>query len=331
MPKTLYPSLTQDHLSFLEPVLCKVSVEIPKKVKQEIIKITEEFLSYKKSQFEDWSDSVLNSLDFHYSNDELKIIEANTNASGYLVSNLLLENESKALGYERDILNSFYKVFETDKPEPLYIMDEDPESEKMFSEFLMFKDMFLRNDNSKVKIIKTKDLPLDENAYVYNRDTDFYFEKNPEIFESYKNENLKLSTSPVSYERLASKKNDLRSTSTKDFPNLDKALLKSVPFSKDLWPSRKKYFFKPQEMFGGKGVYAGKSLSRKKFETLDDSYLAQESHLPGKITHLEQEWKYDIRAFFSESSVQKIIARVYQGQLTNFSTAGGGFALIKWL
>jgi hypothetical protein len=49
------------------------------------------------------------------------------------------------------------------------------------------------------------------------------------------------------------------------------------------------------------------------------------------VTHNDQEWKYDIRAYFSEGSVQKILARVYQGQLTNFSQAGGGFALIEWV
>ena len=84
-------------------------------------------------------------------------------------------------------------------------------------------------------------------------------------------------------------------------------------------------------MFGGKGVYAGKSLSRKKFDSLGNHYIAQEAHPPGRVDFNDENWKYDIRAFFSESHVQKIVARVYQGQVTNFSKEGGGFALIDWV
>ena len=331
MIKELYPSLNKEHIDGLKPALSKAIVEIPDSVKGAIEIIVEELLNFKQSVYNDWQDSVLNCLDFHYSNDELKIIEANTNASGYLVSHLLLNKKEDVLAFEDSILNSFKTVFNTDKPDPLYIIDENPTSERMYPEFLMFKDMFERNGLSNVNIVKTNDLLLSKQAYVYNRDTDFYFEKSPLLLEAFNSGVLKLSTSPITYERLASKKNDLISQDLSDFPNLKSSMLKSVPFSTELWGERKKYFFKPQEMFGGKGVYSGKSLSKKKFDSLGSEYMAQESHPPGKIQIDGVEWKYDIRAFFSESKVQKIVARVYQGQLTNFSTLGGGFALIEWV
>ena len=331
MVKDLYPSVTEEHIENLRPALCKFSIELPKVIQKEIHTIVREFLTLKKSFYPDWEKSVLNCLDFHYSSQTLKIIEANTNASGYLITHLLPQKKEKVKSYEKSIYKSFISAFDSKRPEPLFIIDENPEKEKMYPEFLMFKDMFMRMGLERVKIVKTQDLSLNENAFVYNRDTDFYFKKNPEILKAFQSGILKLSTSPTTYERLASKKNDLKGEKIKAFPHLEKALLKSFPFTKDLWEKRKRFFFKPQEMFGGKGVYSGKSLSRKKFESLDDNYIVQEAHPPGKIEFKGEEWKYDIRAFFSESEVQKIVARVYQGQVTNFSKKGGGFALIKWV
>jgi hypothetical protein len=200
----------------------------------------------------------------------------------------------------------------------------------MYPEFLMYKDFFMRQDLQEVEIIKTNDLPL-KNSFVYNRDTDFYFEQHPQIKKSIEENLVFFSTTPKSYNQLASKANDLKNEDLSLFPNLKEAFLNSKPFSTELWATRKNYFFKPKEMFGGKGVYSGKSISRKKFETLGENHLAQEYHPPGKLIFNDEEWKFDIRAFFSERDVQKITTRVYQGQLTNFSKTGGGFASIDWV
>ncbi len=330
--KSLYPSINDQHLNDLTSALCDFKVKLPKILEPKIRTIVKEFLEFKKSSFSDFEPSVLNCLDFHYSNEKLKIIEANTNASGYMLTNLLLGDnfEESSLLYEKTLYESFLKIFKTKNPEPLYIIDDSPEDEKMYPEFLMYKDFFIRQGLTEVKILKTKDLKL-QKSFVYNRDTDFYFDKHPQIKKAIDEGNLFFSTTPKSYNQLASKTNDLVDKNLSPFPNLEKAFLNSKSFNTDFWATRKNYFFKPKEMFGGKGVYSGKSISRKKFETLGDNYLVQESHPPGKVMFQDEEWKFDIRAFFSEGDVQKIAARVYQGQLTNFSKTGGGFASIDWV
>jgi len=40
-------------------------------------------------------------------------------------------------------------------------------------------------------------------------------------------------------------------------------------------------------------------------------------------------FKYDVRCYVYEGRVQLVIARLYQGQTTNFRTPGGGFALVR--
>ena len=40
-------------------------------------------------------------------------------------------------------------------------------------------------------------------------------------------------------------------------------------------------------------------------------------------------WKYDIRVFVYKDQVQKLSARVYQGQVTGFSVPNAGFASVS--
>ncbi len=266
----------------------------------------------------------------------MKFIEANTNASGFLLPNILFDSPEEVLKFEKTLLESFQSVFQNNSPDKVYIIDKDPESEKMFLEFLMYKDFFERHGIS-AKILKTSEVQIqNDSLYLYNRDTDFYLERNPVIRALWETNKIHLSTSPSSYQNIADKKFDVHNNDLLEkYEHLNPATLQTLSLSSEnrdeIWSKRKKFFFKPSSSFGSKGVYAGKSGSRKKFDTFEDGYLAQELHPPGKVTEADEDWKYDIRAFFSENGVQKIIARVYQGQLTNFSKLGGGFALIKWV
>lgn len=335
----LYPSLTEDLLSDVANALCPFHTKLPIKVKEQIEKTCEEFLKFKKeTATSPWSDSVLNSLDFHYSDEKLKIIEANTNASGFLLSNLLLEDDNEIPVFEKSLFESFKGVLKARDLKHIFISDKDPEGERMFAEFLMFKDFFKRFD-VKASVVKTKDVKIkDSKIYLYNRDTDFYLEKNMVLKALWETGQAVLSTNPNSYQNIADKKYSVDSPELlkeSRFTNLKESTLETYKLDDtnrdDLWTRRKSFFFKPSSSFGSKGVYAGKSVSRKKFDAFEDGYLAQELHLPGKIVNGDDEWKFDIRAYFSEKGVQKVLARVYKGQLTNFSSPGGGFALIKWV
>jgi len=336
----LYPSLTKDLTESVSNAICPFKLKLPLELKADIHKTCDEFLKFKKAASSAWEDSILNSLDFHYSDQKLKIIEANTNASGYLISHLCYAPESHPEGaihsFEQKLFESFKYKFRDDF-DKIYIFDAHPESEKMFPEFLMYKDFFNRFGVDAV-ILTTEQFKksLSATTYAYNRDTDFHFDKHPELLRAWKEKNLLLSSSPLSYSNIAAKnvtEKELHLLKTEEFSHLNSRFLETLEFSLELWDKRKSYFFKPSSSFGSKGVYSGKSVSRKKFDSLNEEqdYLAQELHPPGKVTHGDQEWKFDIRAYFSEGAVQKILARVYRGQLTNFSQAGGGFALIDWI
>lgn len=340
--KQLYPSINEERLDAVANALCPFKVKLPASLEETTHSVCSDFLSLKKESTkemtDDWEDSVLNSLDFHYSDQKLKIIEANTNASGYLISHLINQKASDIEMFENVLFDSFMKKFGTDCKK-VFIADAKPEKEKMFAEFLMYKDFFERK-GIEAEIIETSKIKnhLDSKVYVYNRDTDFYLENHPELLAAWKEGKLILTSSPLSYENIAAKAINIKEQELLDnekYLNLKPFFLETLNFDKELWSKRKSYFFKPSSSFGSKGVYSGKSISRKKFDGLGEDgnqdYLAQEMHIPGKVDHDGTAWKYDIRAYFSEGSVQKILARVYQGQLTNFSQAGGGFALIEWI
>ena len=101
----------------------------------------------------------------------------------------------------------------------------------------------------------------------------------------------------------------------------------------EVWQKRKQLFFKPPQSYGGKGAYRGSSISRKVFNRVmsEDTLIQQYVPAP-KITFESDEtsadWKYDLRAYAYGGEVQMLVARIYQGQITNFSQAYGGYCPI---
>jgi hypothetical protein len=101
------------------------------------------------------------------------------------------------------------------------------------------------------------------------------------------------------------------------------------------WNERKSWFFKPLFGYGGKGAYRGDKLTKRVFEEIMRSdYVAQRLALPDERKVCEegaepQLLKFDVRCYVYDGNIQLISARLYQGQTTNFRTAGGGFALIR--
>ena len=107
------------------------------------------------------------------------------------------------------------------------------------------------------------------------------------------------------------------------------ALIDSVSVD-ELWKKRKKLFFKPLRGYGGKSVYRGKNISHNVFNRIiQEKGVFQERVSPSIFMDSSGgEWKYDIRAYAYRNQVQKISARVYQGQLTQFQVPLSGFASI---
>jgi hypothetical protein len=101
--------------------------------------------------------------------------------------------------------------------------------------------------------------------------------------------------------------------------------------AQELWQSRKAWFFKPARGYGSKAVYRGAKLTRGVWaEIVRGDYIAQQFAEPGermiRIDGEPQTRKVDVRLYVYNGQVLLSAARLYQGQTTNFRTAGGGFA-----
>jgi hypothetical protein len=101
-----------------------------------------------------------------------------------------------------------------------------------------------------------------------------------------------------------------------------------------LWAQRRELFFKPALGYGSKAAYRGDKLTKRVFEEiLAGQYVAQ-MLVPPSERHLQLgtdnappvSLKVDLRNYVYDREVQLLAARLYQGQVTNFRTAGGGFA-----
>ena len=114
-------------------------------------------------------------------------------------------------------------------------------------------------------------------------------------------------------------------------PNTPATRLVDAADADALWAARRQYFFKPVDGYGSKAVYRGDKLTRGTWaQILARPYVAQRLVPPSERTILvdgcEQPLKLDLRAYVYDGAVQLVAARLYQGQTTNFRTAGGGFA-----
>jgi hypothetical protein len=101
-----------------------------------------------------------------------------------------------------------------------------------------------------------------------------------------------------------------------------------------VWAERRRWVFKPATAFGSRAVYRGDKISRKRFGEIlaVPCYLAQRHVEPGTIevetSEGRQTMKFDVRAYAYRDEVLLLGARVYQGQVTNLRSPGGGFSAI---
>ena len=309
--------------------------------------------------------SLLMSYDFHLDqNNCLKLIEVNTHSSGYLVSDLV-DQVQGIKKQDKSSLVSLRKSFEeewqgfsgqTNPPSNTLIVDHQIKTQKMYIEFLMYKDLMSSwgwpcqlheieklNIDSHGKLVDSHQKTV---QMLYNRCTDFYFENLPELKKVFLQQKCCISPHPKEYLLLADKMRfcEWSSDDFLDHLNLTleekKKIRNAIPFTApvdsvsadELWSRRKKMFFKPLKGYGGKSVYRGKNISRNVFSRIiKESGIFQETVPPAVFIDPDgNEWKYDIRAYTYRNQVQKLSARVYQGQLTQFQTPLSGFASVLY-
>lgn len=309
--------------------------------------------------------SILMSYDFHIDeNENPKLIEINTNASflalGY---EMYLSRkipfpvpEFQITDLKKNIENELRIFDEKNGPRSrpdnlsIAIVDEKPPLQRLYIEFLLYQEIF-NSWGWKAQILDTLSPDLDEQLdFIYNRSTDFFLENtnSKKLNDFYKLNKVCISPNPYEYFLLANKKRlidwlipgFLKSMvlDKESWSSLDNSLLNSFQLNEETkdkaWTLRKKLFFKPQSSYGSKQAYRGDGISKKKFELLieEGPFLAQEYCPPPNIDLMTsrgtQTFKYDLRCFSYEDQMQLVVARLYQGQITNLQTSEGGYAPI---
>ena len=239
----------------------------------------------------------------------------------------------------------------------IVIVDETPRTQYFYPEFVLARQLFERAGYH-AYIADPGELQQQEDGLyigtnkvdlVYNRLTDFSLKQYPQLLAAYAKNQLVLTPHPYAYCLYADKRN-LTLLTAPDFLHaiaLDESsiaiLQTGVPKTRlveekdaeQWWKERKEWFFKPATGYGGKGSYRGDKLTQRVFgEIVQGGYVAQRKAMPGEVMISMPDaaataYKYDVRCYVYEGQVQLVVARLYQGQTTNFRTPGGGFALVR--
>lgn len=307
--------------------------------------------------------------DFHLNEEGAHLIEINTNAGGALLNNLLLQSQREVVlpgdatageNLEAVFLDMFRNEWRLERGEvPLQtvvVVDEQPEQQYLYPEFLLAQRMFERAGITALIAAPSELTVREDGLYcrerkidlVYNRLTDFSLQHHPALRSIFQNNELAVITPhPCAYAAYADKYNlalfsDPESLRAMGASEADIEILKAgVPLTRKVqaadedewWLQRKQWFFKPSSGYGSKGTYRGANITKRVFaEIIMGDYVAQRMAKPAERAVGGADaalLKYDLRCYVYDGQVQLIVARLYQGQTTNFRTPNGGFAQVR--
>jgi hypothetical protein len=99
----------------------------------------------------------------------------------------------------------------------------------------------------------------------------------------------------------------------------------------DVWADKANWVLKPLTRFGSRGVILGRKISRKRFDEFKPEDTLVQKFIPPSLTpgQADAAYKTDYRLFAYRDRVLGILARLFQGQVTNMRTPGGGFARVQ--
>ncbi len=243
--------------------------------------------------------------------------------------------------------------------ERIAIVDDAPQSQYLYPEFILARQLFRRHGID-AAIADPRELLFDGTALyaggeridlVYNRLVDFSLEEESHaaLREAYLTGAVVLTPNPRHHALLADKRNLtlLSQPARLAAWGLEKKhleALKAIPHTQlvtpenaeAMWRERKSLFFKPVAGHGAKAVYRGDKLTKTVWESIrSGGYVAQEAVAPSARSVLSgganKPLKFDLRLYTYDGQILLAAARVYQGQTTNFRTAGGGFAPVMVL
>lgn len=313
---------------------------------------------------------VFYGYDFHLNAQGAHLIEINSNAGGAFLNALLIDSQRDASLYgtpvsKENLEQVFIEMFRTewcllrgDAPlKTVAIVDEQPESQYLYPEFLLAQKMFERAGIAAHILDPFALQSGDDGLYyggqridlIYNRLTDFDLQRHPQLRSAWEKRQVVLTPDPAHYDRYADKRrlaqltdSDWLRSKAVSQASID-VLLRGVPQTRMVraedaaqwWAERKQCFFKPVSGYGSKGAYRGDRVTKRVFEEIMHSdYVAQRLALPDERKVClegtpQQPLKFDVRCYVYDGDIQLIAARLYQGQTTNFRTPGGGFAPVR--
>ena len=320
--------------------------------------------------------------DFHLDRGHLGLIEINTNAGGAMLNAVLARAHraccaamgamvptlANVAAFEQGIVDMFRHEWRLSglsrlagQKRPLAsiaIVDEAPEQQYLYPEFLLFQQLFERHGLQAVITgpaalewrdgrLWHGDLAID---LVYNRLTDFYLEQpdSAALREGYLQQGVVLTPNPQLHALYADKRrlalfSDAsrlqvlgvpQSTQQVQLEHVPRTEVVDAADAQRLWDARRGLFFKPMAGFGSRAAYRGDKLTKRVWQDiLAGEYVAQAIVAPGQrmidehdADKTKKTLKFDLRAYAYDGTVQWVAARMYQGQTTNFRTPGGGFA-----
>lgn len=370
-----YSSLSVENLEslFADQLISPHILELPKKYLQEIenslaafhelrmsesyqqhiLRTTPELQNHRAPNF-----AVCNSMDFHITPEDgqLKMVEINTNASFLALGLEMYESRQVPhfRGQTTEMIASMFRdelklIGKTSAQPRIAIIDDHPEQQKMYAEFLVYRE-YLRQHGFVAEIYDRRKEEILESDLVYNRSTDFFLAENESKFlkNAYVKNQLGFSPNPWEYALLADKTRFIDWTTPgylDQFTGLSQTsinqILKVLPQTytvttkskEDVWNERKKLFFKPKRSFGAKQTLKGTALRRNAFEDIyNPEFIAQELINPSEVEFTVDQtahrMKYDLRCYFYQNQLQSIVARIYQGQVTNLRTLNGGYSCV---
>lgn len=239
------------------------------------------------------------------------------------------------------------------------IVDDNPGQQFLYPEFVLAQRLFERSGFDAViidpramhysaGILWADGEPVD---LVYNRLVDFALEdeENRSLRAAYLDGAVVVTPNPRNHALFADKRNlSLLSDpdALREFGASEEVsqILQSIPRTTlvtadnapALWANRKGWFFKPATGYGSKAVYRGDKLTTSVWQDiLKGVYVAQEMVAPSERTitldGVAAQRKLDVRLYTYAGETLLAATRLYQGQTTNFRTAGGGFAPVFFL
>jgi hypothetical protein len=322
------------------------------------------------ARFDPGTPGAFMGYDFHLGADGPRLIEINTNAGGALLNTILAraqracceDIESLVTGPvpTADLERTFFEMFAMEwqragrigLPRRIAIVDDTPEQQFLYPEFLLFAQLF-RRFGVEAAVLDPAELsfaggvlrdacgPID---LVYNRLTDFSLEApaHAALHDAYLARTAVITPHPRAHAIHADKRNltlltdaaRLRSWGVSEstlgtlLRGIARTEIVSASDSDRLWAARRGLFFKPATGYGSRAAYRGDKLTRRVWtEILSRQYVTQELVSPGeRRIGPESNMKSDVRNYVYAGQVQLLAARIYQGQTTNLRTTGGGFA-----